>query len=81
MSQSISYDLIVYFDDLYYVNWMGWLCVLVLGVNDGIVLVGVLIVGVVVVNFGLDLILIVGVVGFVVGVLFMVMGEYVLVSL
>lgn len=66
---------------MYFVNCSGWLWVVVFGVNDGIVLILVFIVGVVVVNFFVEVVFIVGVVGLVVGVMFMVVGEYVLVSL
>lgn len=63
----------------YSIEKVGWLRVVVLGVNDGIVLIVSFVFGVVFVNSSFFGVLFVGVVGLVVGVMLMVIGEYVFV--
>lgn len=59
--------------------WINILWVSVMGVNDGIILVVGIVIGVVVVISNSYVILIVGLLGVLVGMILMVMGEYVLV--
>lgn len=68
-------------EEKYYIMCSGWLCVVVLGFNDGIFFMVSIVIGVVVVSIICEFIIFVILVGLIVGVFFMVVGEYVFVSL
>lgn len=69
-----------YYVEFYLIYCIGWLRVVVLGVNDGIILVISLIMGMVVSGVISYILFIMCIVGFILGVSFMVVGEYILVK-